>query len=77
MSIDRDDAYFAPLAGLRVPLETAVFLGLAHPVDGVEGAKRRMAAAKKVVGEFGVATECGLRFSLAADLPARAVGERG
>lgn len=52
-----DEAYFAPLAGLseRVPL----ILGLVHHEDGVDGARRRMAAAASAVPEFGVATECG------------------
>lgn len=57
-----DDAYFAPLAKLRLPPETELFLGLVHLQDGLEGARRRMAAARKFVQNFGVATECGLRF---------------
>jgi methionine synthase II (cobalamin-independent) len=68
--IDRDDdAYFAPLANLRLPSETRFFLGLVHPSDGIEGAKRRIAATKKVVPRFGVATECGLRFFADTDIP--------
>jgi hypothetical protein len=58
---DRDDsAYFAPLADLRLPPETEVFLGLVHMTDGVDGARRRTQAAKAVRADFGVATECGL-----------------
>lgn len=57
-----DDAYFAPLQNLRPGPDTELFLGLVHPQDGLEGAKRRMAAARKSVPSFGVATECGLRF---------------
>jgi hypothetical protein len=58
--IERDDgAYFAPLAGLPLPEETALVLGLVHHEDGVDGAMRRIAAAATAVPRFGVATECG------------------
>jgi hypothetical protein len=56
-----DDAYFAPLAGLRLPPETRLYLGLVHEEDGLDGAKRRAAAAAKFVSGFGVATECGMQ----------------
>lgn len=55
-----DDAYFAPLKNLRRKPGTELYLGLVHRTDGIEGAKRRLAAAKKVLSDFGVATECGL-----------------
>lgn len=55
-----DEAYFAPLADLRLPPETEFYLGLLHATDGIEGARRRVAAARSVVSDFGVATECGL-----------------
>lgn len=59
--IDRDDeAYFAPLRGLRGVAETELYLGLVHLGDGVAGAQRRIAAARKFRDSFGVATECGL-----------------
>lgn len=54
-----DREYFAPLADLDLPPETELFLGLLHHRDGVDGARRRIEAAREVVGEFGVATECG------------------
>jgi hypothetical protein len=54
-----DDAYFAPLRGLQLNPQTELYLGLVHYTDGVGGAKRRLAAARKVVSSFGVATECG------------------
>ena len=54
-----DDAYFVPLANLDIPSETELLLGLVHHTDGVDGTQRRVAAAKKVVSEFGIATECG------------------
>ena len=31
-----------------------------HVEDGVDGARRRMAAAKKIVPNFGIASECGI-----------------
>jgi hypothetical protein len=55
-----DDAYFAPLAGLQIDPETELFLGLVHMSDGVDGARGRVAAARSVRQDFGVATECGL-----------------
>jgi hypothetical protein len=59
--IDRDDAaYFAPLAGLKRQPGEALYLGLIHLQDGVEGARRRIAAAERFVTDFGIATECGL-----------------
>jgi hypothetical protein len=58
---DRDDeAYFAPLAGLRLRPETELFLGLVHRLDGIDGARRKIAAARKFAPAFGVATECGM-----------------
>jgi hypothetical protein len=55
-----DEAYFAPLAGLRLRPETELYLGLIHLDDGVAGAERRIAAARPFVADFGVATECGM-----------------
>jgi hypothetical protein len=60
--INRDDEdYFAPLSGLRLEPETRLYLGLVHEEDGLEGARRRAAAAAKFVTGFGVATECGMQ----------------
>ena len=57
---EREDvAYFAPLKGLKLDPKTELYLGLVHRTDGLAGAKRRLAAAKKVVTDFGIATECG------------------
>ena len=57
---DRDDvAYFTPLKGLKLGHGTELYLGLVHRTDGIDGARRRLAAAKQVVTDFGVATECG------------------
>jgi hypothetical protein len=54
-----DDAYFAPLARLALKPETELCLGLVHYTGGVEGTKRRLAAAKKFAADFSIATECG------------------
>jgi hypothetical protein len=54
-----DDAYFLPLRDLRLKSGTELYLGLIHLTDGVEGARRRATTAKRVVPDFGVATECG------------------
>jgi hypothetical protein len=53
-----DDAYFAPLADLSLPGETALYLGLIH-YDDPEGDLARITAAQKVTPRFGIATECG------------------
>ena len=53
-----DDAYFEPLRALSLPRETALYLGLIHHADAA-GDQARMAAARKVVPRFGIATECG------------------
>jgi hypothetical protein len=56
----RDDAgYFAPLRDSKRPAGTELYLGLVHLTDGLDGARRRLAAAQEVVTDFGVATECG------------------
>jgi hypothetical protein len=58
--IDRhDDAYFAPLRDLRIDPATELYLGLIHHGDGLDGARRRIAAARRHRDRFGLATECG------------------
>jgi hypothetical protein len=58
--IDRDDdAYFAPLSDLALRDHTELYLGVIHYDDGVEGATRRIRAARRASDGFGVATECG------------------
>jgi hypothetical protein len=55
----RDDlGYFEPLRQLELD-RTELYLGLVHYTDGVEGTRRRIAAASRVGAEFGIATECG------------------
>ena len=55
-----DDGFYAPLAELRLAPETELFLGVVHAQDGVEGTQKRMAAARKYVHNFGIASECGI-----------------
>ena len=55
-----DDAFYRPLKDLRLAPQTELYLGLVHVRDGVEGTRRRMAAARKVVPVFGIASECGI-----------------
>ena len=55
-----DAAFYGPLCGLRLAAGTELYLGLVHAQDGVEGTRRRIATAKKVVSEFGIASECGI-----------------
>jgi hypothetical protein len=58
---DRDsDAFMEPLADLSLPEGSQLFLGIVHAADGVEGAVRRAAIARRHVPDFGVAAECGM-----------------
>jgi methionine synthase II (cobalamin-independent) len=52
-------SYLNPLKDLRLHRETELYLGLVHFTDGRAGTQRRIDAAKRVVADFGVATECG------------------
>src|SRR5262249_49880375 len=54
-----DDAYFAPLHGLRLRPETQLCLGLVHYTDGLDGTTRRLETAKRYASSFSIATECG------------------
>lgn len=54
-----DEAFFAPLKRLKLPAPTELHLGLVHTTGGIEGTRRRIAAAKTAVSRFGIATECG------------------
>lgn len=53
-----DDSYFAPLRELVLPAETALYLGLISENDAA-GDAARIAAARRAVPAFGIATECG------------------
>lgn len=62
------DEYFAPLKDLKLPPGTELYLGLIHATDGAEGARKRIALARKYVSDFGVATECGFARARKPDL---------
>lgn len=62
------DEFFAPMREFKLPKSTEIYLGLIHAADGVDGAKRRIALARKYVPEFGVATECGFARARKPDL---------
>ncbi|MCY4310458.1 MAG: hypothetical protein OXC54_03960 [Rhodospirillaceae bacterium] len=53
-----DDAYYGPLRDLNMPADCELFLGIIHHDDHL-GDQRRIAAARKAITDFGVATECG------------------
>src|SRR5215467_1010047 len=55
-----DDAFHRPFRDLRLKDGTALFLGVVHAKDGVDGTKARIAAARRYAPEFGIATECGM-----------------
>jgi methionine synthase II (cobalamin-independent) len=72
--IDRsDDAYFAPLADLKLGAGTELFLGLVHVKDGVAGSQKRIAAARKYVKTFGIASECGISRARTPELVAESL----
>ena len=64
-----DDAYFAPLARLKLRAETELYLGLIHH-DDAAGDAARLAAARRHVRVDGVGTECGMARGDPARLPA-------
>jgi methionine synthase II (cobalamin-independent) len=65
----RDDAFFLPLAQLRLAAETELYLGLVHSEDGVAGTQGRIAAARKFCGRpFGIASECGIARNRTPDV---------
>jgi hypothetical protein len=68
VSVDPDDAFFAPLADLDIR-DTKVFLGLIHETD-VEGFPARVEKAHRYRSDFGVAGVCGYGRLDPAELPA-------
>jgi hypothetical protein len=61
--------HYSPFGRLQLHHETKIFLGLINMADGVEGAKKRIALAERVLPDFGVASYCGLGFpALAGDV---------
>jgi hypothetical protein len=65
-----DDPYFAPLRDLKLKPGTEFYLGLVHITDGIDGARRRVDAAQKVLPAFGIATECGFGRRPVETIPA-------
>ena len=64
-----DDAYFAPLARLRLQPETELCLGLVHYADGVAGTRQRLKVAERHAARFSIATECGFGRRDPATIP--------
>jgi methionine synthase II (cobalamin-independent) len=54
-----DDAYFRPFENLKLKNGTGLYLGVIH-ADGKAKIDERIAAAKRYVPHFGIATECGI-----------------
>jgi hypothetical protein len=55
-----DDAFHRPFRDLKLAAGTELYLGVVHVQDGVAGTKARIAAARRYVPAFGIATECGM-----------------
>jgi hypothetical protein len=64
-----DDAYFAPMKGLKLGRDTELYLGLIHN-DDAQGNAARLAAARRHVRVDGVGTECGMARGDPSRLPA-------
>jgi len=54
-----DDAYFAPLRGLKLDKETELYLGVIHH-DDAAGDAARLSAARRHARVDGISTECGM-----------------
>ncbi len=57
---EHTDNDYAAFANLALPTGTKLYLGLLNLADGLDGAKKRIAMASKVVKDFGIAMFCGL-----------------
>jgi len=55
-----DDEFHRPLRDLRLTLGTELYLGIVHSKDGLEGARRRDAVARRYAPSYGISTECGM-----------------
>lgn len=55
-----DENDIGKLKALQLPGDTMLYLGLINLADGVEGARMRVAIAKRLLGAFGVSSFCGL-----------------
>ena len=54
------EAWAPPLADLRLADETHLYLGIVHPVGGLEEAQELVELCARYADRFGVATECGI-----------------
>jgi hypothetical protein len=70
-----DPAYVAPLARWRRRPETRLYMGLLHHDDDA-GNRARIAAARRVIDDFGVASECGWGRTDPTRLPGLLAGHR-
>jgi hypothetical protein len=70
-----DASFFAPLSLWQRPAGTRLYLGLLQ-FDDTEGDRRRIALAREVLSEFGVAAECGFGRTDPARLPALLANHR-
>ena len=66
-----DDAYYAPLEGLNLGRDTELYLGLVHLADDAAASRRKIDAARRHVGRFGVAAACGLGTVVSGITPER------
>lgn len=64
-----DERYYAPLADLKIPEATELYLGLVHVTTGEDAIHGRARAARRYVKAFGIATECGLGRRDPASIP--------
>jgi hypothetical protein len=58
----QDEDFFRPLSALAIG-DARAFLGIALPLDGEPGLRRRQATASKFLPDFGVALYCGFRVA--------------
>jgi methionine synthase II (cobalamin-independent) len=62
-----DDEFHRPLQNLTLKDGTELYLGVVHAADGVDGAKARIATARRYAPQFGIATECGMARARSVD----------
>jgi hypothetical protein len=70
-----DAAYYAPLKSWKRPDGAELYLGLLHH-DDAAGDRTRVAAAKKVIDDFGLSAECGWGRTEPGRLPGLLKGHR-
>jgi hypothetical protein len=70
-----DQAYYAPLKAWKRPAGTKLYLGLLHHDDDA-GDKKRIAAARTFINDFGLSAECGWGRTQPGRLPGLLKGHR-